>query len=162
MKAAIASTPKCYLDCYYFSKCNMAFFLILLLTQMLQSMGFNCFFNLPMLFMILLFLPWFSFRKKVFVAYSYYLLFFVSFCTLSVYVKIMYAIFVHTESYLIWYEKNQNTTTVKIFGACFGQRMDLQDMKPASLNKWIYWIAIHTSFVFSNAWLIAKWSTVRE
>lgn len=96
MKRKLDAMPRCYIDCHYFSKWNMVFFLILLVTQMLQSMGFNCVFDLPQLFLLLLFLPWYSFRKKAFTAYSFYLLFFVAYCALSVYVKMTYAILIHT------------------------------------------------------------------
>lgn len=96
--------PKCFIDCYYFSKWNKTFFLILLASQTIQSMFFNTVLDLPQLFMILLYLPFFVFRKKMFVEYQFYTLFFASYCAVFVYIKLLYTILIHTQSVDDWYK----------------------------------------------------------
>jgi len=163
MDLGLFKMPKMYIDCYFFSKLNKLFFLGLFVTQLLQSMGFNCIFDLPQLFMMLIFTSFFSFRKKAFIAYQFYVLFFVVYCALSVYIKLAYSILIHTKEYEAWYRENAKTTTVKVLSATFGQRITLEGDEPLSdSHVTAYRIAIACSFIFSHAWLIAKCSTIRE
>lgn len=123
MDKILQKMPRCYLDCFYFSKLNKSFFLLTFLTQMFQSMGYNCLFEVPQLFMMLAFCSFYAFRKKAFIAFSYYILFFMSYCAFCVFIKLNYQVLMHSEQYLEWYLANSDSKKVKVLSAVFGQRV---------------------------------------
>ena len=60
-----------FVDCYYFNKCNKMFGTLMILFQLMQSMGFNGLFDLPSVFMILLSFAFIAFRKSFKVWYGF-------------------------------------------------------------------------------------------
>ena len=110
-----------YIDCYYFNKWNKIFYLTLIVFQLLQSMGFNGLFDLPQLFMILLLMAFFSFRKSYKVEYGMACIFISFYIQYALTLKLIYGVLVQIVYVKNYMDKNyENNNYVKWASILFG------------------------------------------
>jgi hypothetical protein len=116
-----AKTPMNYIDSYYFNKWNKIFFLTLIIFQLLQSMGFNGLFDLPQLFMILLLMAFFSFRKSYKVEYGLGCIFLSFYIQYALTLKLLYNVLIKINYVQDFMDQNSKTNIyVKWASIMFG------------------------------------------
>lgn len=95
MGTLIEEVPRNYMDCYYYAKWNKVLFLLLLLVQLMQAMGFNGLFDIPALCLMLVFFSFYAYRKSFPIFFAQFTIFFSYYIGVAVFIKICYAIVVN-------------------------------------------------------------------
>jgi len=94
MAALAKETSMNFIDCSHFVRLSNVFYLLIVVFQLLQSMGLNALFDLPQLFMILLLVALFPFRKLWPVAYGLCNIFLTWYIHCALTLKVMYGMLV--------------------------------------------------------------------
>lgn len=162
--------PKNYMDCRYFAKWNKAFFVLTLVFQLMQSMGYNGLYDIPQLFMILILFSFFAYRKSAPRAYACFTLFFIYYIGVAVVLKTLYSIFLHIPIVSKWVLSHQEKTVVVVLQTLFGQRLKSQaddglgvgSSSTESLESITYRISSIGTLICAKGWVSAKWCQIRE
>lgn len=98
-------------------------------------MAFNCLFVLPQVFMMLGIFTLYSQRNKMVLGYSYYIMIFMIWISISLFILLSYGTYVHTQSIYHWYIHNFESKEVQILSATFGQRVNSVEVKGVTFSR---------------------------
>ena len=106
---------------------NKIFFLLLIVFQILQSMGFNGLFDLPQLFMILCILSLFVFRQQFRITFGFSLVFLSLYIQLAVTIKIIYIIAIEIDFVEMYFRDNyEKSSYVRYLRAFLGEHANIK------------------------------------
>ena len=109
-----------FIDCSHFVSLRATFYPLIVVFQLLQSMGLNALFDLPQLFMILLLVATFPFRKLYPVAYGLASIFLTWYIHCALTLKVMYGMLVKIEYVADYIKGNPDNAYVRWCRIIFG------------------------------------------
>lgn len=115
--------PKNFMDCRWFSKLNKNLFLLTMLCQLFQSMGYNVLFDIPQLFMILAMFALFSYRKSIPQSYHMMMMFFIYYIGYSIHIKWVYVVSIDIPIIKRYIRDNPDSWIIQLCATMFGNRI---------------------------------------
>ena len=138
---------------------------MLLLCQLVQSMGFNGLFDLPQLLFILLTLGAYAFRRRYYAAYGLSNFALASYIQLALTVKLLYGIVIRIEFVTMLMREHEATSGYVLFcRIVFGDHFrDAQDTVPEYQSRQLaYYTSIFMCIYFCQVWKQAKCKDIKE
>lgn len=151
-----------YLECQFVIRNNQLFFLLVIVFQLLQSMGFNGVFDLPTLFMILVLKSLYAFRKSYFVFYQTFSLFVLYYIQFTVVLKLLYSILTgigYVEEFM--QDRSQNPY-VKACTILFGINFSSELTNGYLSKKMSFYAFLLLCLFFAQVYRQCKWADIRE
>lgn len=113
---------KNFVDSDHFYQLNRKFFMLTLLFQLFEAMAFNSCSDIPALFMILLLLAFYAFRKKYSIHYRQYSFFVIYFIQVNLLLKLIFQSVVRIDFIREGFssKSNQDRIGVKFLNLWFG------------------------------------------
>lgn len=153
------------MECNFFYKLNKVFFLLMLVSVLFQSMDYNGIIDIPSLFLILLLISFYEFRKAYNTLFTLYNFFMAYYFIIVTFLKLFYHILSKNE---YWQQKMVNEpedfwvkTLMTIFGVKISTRGQFTDTGDA-LRYITSIIGQLLVIYFAHSWSQAKWIDVME
>mmetsp|Transcript_34734 Transcript_34734/g.53327 ORF Transcript_34734/g.53327 Transcript_34734/m.53327 type:complete len:447 (-) Transcript_34734:8731-10071(-) len=153
-----SSMPINFMGCRYFYKFNKTLYLLIILFQLLQTMGFNGLFDIPQLFLILLMLAFYAFRKSYYVGFGKFIFFSAYYIHFALLLKLTLGILLRIDFVKDYIQQHEKAVFVKIVTVTFGQRQADPGESDASfkLQMHAYQLCLVLCICFCHSWKLTK------
>lgn len=143
-----------YIDCVYFKEQSAVFFVMTLICQILESLGFNGMFDIPAFFIMLILGSIYAFRKSFYQMFGQLKLFSIQYIQFMITFKIVLMILLKIDMVENFMIDNTEHIFTKVIIIALGKRQaDTQEDHTKFLLKRIgYNILMFSTYFFAQAW----------